>query len=75
MVLSVGDALVEALVRPGGVVVLLVFGQDGAQVRLAENQDAVEEFAAQCPDEAFADRVGPHRQQHLIQMTGTDVCA
>jgi hypothetical protein len=29
----VRDALVDALVGPGGVVMLLVFGQDGAQVR------------------------------------------
>ena len=31
-----GDALGDALVRPGGVVVHLVFGQDGTQVCLAE---------------------------------------
>ena len=31
----VGDALGDALVRPGGVVVGLVLGQDGAQVPLA----------------------------------------
>ena len=43
----VGNALRNALVRPGGVVVRLVFGQDGLQVLLAEDQDAVEELAAQ----------------------------
>jgi hypothetical protein len=29
MVFSVGDVLADSLVRPGGVVVLLVLGQDG----------------------------------------------
>ncbi len=32
-----GDALGDALVRPGGVVVRLVPGQDGAQLCLAED--------------------------------------
>ena len=41
MVRAVGDALADALMRPGGVVVLLVFGQDGSQVRFAENEAAV----------------------------------
>jgi hypothetical protein len=45
----------DALVRPGGVVVRLVFGQDGMQVLLAEDQDAVQEFAAQGADEALAE--------------------
>jgi hypothetical protein len=43
----VGNVLRDALVRPGGVVVRLVFGQDGLQVLLAEDQDAVQELAAQ----------------------------
>ena len=34
----------------GGVVVLLVFGQDGAQVRLVQDQGPVEEFTAQGSD-------------------------
>ena len=37
----VGDALRDALVRPGGVVVRLVFGQDGVQVLLAGDQHTV----------------------------------
>jgi hypothetical protein len=40
----VGDALGDALVRPGGVVVLLVVGQDGAQACLAEDQHPVQEL-------------------------------
>lgn len=42
----VRDALRDALVRPGCVVVHLVFGQDGAQMRFPEDQDAVQELAA-----------------------------
>ena len=42
-----------------GVVVLLVFGQDGSQVRSAEDEAAVKEFAPQGADEALADRVHP----------------
>jgi hypothetical protein len=42
---GVGDALDDALVRPGRVVVRLVSGQDCAQVRLAEDQYAVHKLA------------------------------
>jgi hypothetical protein len=42
--------------------VQLVFGPDGAQVCLAEDQHAVEELAAQGADEAFAGRVVPGRR-------------
>ena len=37
VVFAVGDALGDALVRPGRVVVHLVSGQHGAQMRLTEN--------------------------------------
>ena len=37
----------DALVRPGSVVVRLIFREDGAQVPLAEDQRPVEDFAAQ----------------------------
>jgi hypothetical protein len=73
MARAVGDALADALVRPGGVVVLLVFGENGSQVRFAEDQAAVKEFAPQGADEALADRVGPRRQLRPIQMIGTGV--
>jgi len=46
-----------ALLRPGRVVVRLLFGRDDPQMLLAEDQHAVEEFAAQGADEAFAGRV------------------
>jgi hypothetical protein len=46
----IGDALGDARCR--GRVVHLVLGQDGAQMSLAEDQHAVEDFAAQGADEA-----------------------
>jgi hypothetical protein len=49
--LARGSALVDALVGPGRVVVHVVLGQDGAQVRLAQDQHAVQEFAAQRADQ------------------------
>ena len=61
VVFAVGDALGDALVRPGRVVMRLVFGQDGAQVALAEDQHAVQEPPAQGTDKALADRVHPRR--------------
>jgi hypothetical protein len=45
-VLTVGDALGDALVRPGRVVMHLVFRQDAAQVALTEDQHAVQELTA-----------------------------
>ena len=53
----VGDALVDALVRSGGVVVRGVFGQRGAQVRLVSDRQVIEQLAAQRADHALADRV------------------
>jgi hypothetical protein len=58
IMLAVGNALGDALVRPGRVVVHLVLGQDGAQVALAEDRHAIEELPAQGA-EALADRVHP----------------
>jgi hypothetical protein len=47
VVFTVGDALGDALVRPGRVVVHLVFLQDGAQMAFPEDQHAVQELTAQ----------------------------
>ena len=44
---ATGDVLCDSLVRPGGVVVLLVLREDGAQVRLAEDQRPAGDLAAQ----------------------------
>jgi hypothetical protein len=41
VVFAVGDALRDALVRPGCVVVHLAFSQDGAQMALPEDQHAI----------------------------------
>ena len=54
-----GDALGDALVRAGRVVVRLVLGQDGAQVLFSEDQDSVQDLAAQGAGEALAGRVHP----------------
>jgi hypothetical protein len=40
-VFAVGDALCDALVRPGRVVMRLVFSQDGPQMPLADDQHAI----------------------------------
>jgi len=46
---TAGKSLGNALMRPGRIVVDLILDQHGAQVRLAEDQNAVEELAAQVP--------------------------
>ena len=56
---SVGDALADSLVRAGGVVVLLILGQDGPQMRGADDQHPVQQFAAQRADESLTGRVHP----------------
>ena len=54
----VGDALGDALVGSGGVVVGRVFGQDVSQVVLGEDLGVVEYLPLDASDEAFADGVG-----------------
>ena len=49
--------LAQGAVRPGCVVVDQVFGQCPAQVMLVDDQQLVEEFAAQGADHPFADGV------------------
>src|SRR5205809_3616286 len=56
---GVGMALVQALVGTMAVVVRCVLAEDSPGVSRPEDQDAVEQFAAQCPDEALTDRVRP----------------
>ena len=57
----------EAILARGG----YQSGKDGVQVLRAEDQDAVQKLAAQGADQAFADRVAPHRQLHPVRMIGT----
>ena len=71
--LSRGE-LSEGTVRPGGVVVRQVLGQYLTQVVFIDDQQLVEEFAAQGADDPFADGVGTHGQQHPVRMISTDVC-
>ena len=52
-----GCELAEGAVRPGGVVMLKVFGQYLAQMVLIDDQQPVEKFPAQGTDDPFADRV------------------
>jgi hypothetical protein len=70
MVFSVWDALADPLMRAGRVVVLLVLGQDGAQVGFAEDQHPVQEFTAQRVDEALAGRVHPRSLDGGLQDGG-----
>ena len=51
---TVGDALTDALVGPGGVVMLLVLGQDRPQMRPVQDQVPVEDLTAQGADRIFA---------------------
>jgi hypothetical protein len=48
-----------------------VFGQHASQVVLVDDQQPVEELAAQGANDPFADRVAPHRQLHPIRTIGT----
>jgi hypothetical protein len=46
-------------VRPVTVVVAFELAQHGSGVSLVDDQEAVEELAADCPDEALGDRICP----------------
>jgi hypothetical protein len=56
---SEGSGLPEGAVWPVVVVVLGVMGQHGCGMPLVDDQEAVEEFAADCPDKAFGGRIRP----------------
>ena len=65
--ISAGDALADALMGPGGVVMLLIPGQDSAQVHLVQDQGPVQKLPARGAGQALADRVHPrrlHRRAH-----------
>jgi hypothetical protein len=53
--------LAEGPVRPVFVEMVLKLVENGCRVSLVDDQDAVEEFAADGADEAFGDGVGPRR--------------
>jgi hypothetical protein len=56
-----GSALAESAVRPVTVVVKFVLAKYGRGVALVDDEDAVEELAADGADKAFSDGVGPRR--------------
>ena len=79
--------LAEGTVRPGCVVVAQVFGQHPAQVVLIDDQQPVEQLAAQGTDHPFADRVRSRRlrwagenpdafrREHGVEGAGELACA
>jgi hypothetical protein len=67
---TVRDALADALMGAGGVVMLLVLGQDCAQVCLVQDQGPVQELTAQGTGKALADRVHPRRLYRGAQDRG-----
>ena len=71
--LIAGNALGDALMRAGGVVVGLVLDQDGAQMCLTEDQHAVEELTAQGTEQALTGRVHPRSLDSGLQDPGA-VC-
>ena len=71
---GVGMALVQALVGAMPVVLRRVLAQDSPRVTRSQDQDPVEQLAAQCPDEALADRVRPGcasgiRRSHVMSFS------
>src|SRR6266702_5819287 len=82
-----GCDLAEGTVRPGGVVVPQVFGQYLAQMVLIDDQQPVEDLAAQGADDSLADgvrsgrsrRAGENsdarRREHGVEGAGELACA
>jgi hypothetical protein len=71
---SISGPLMPGLVRPVAVVMFHVLAEHQGQVSLIEDQDPVQQLAAEGPYDALADGVGHHRQLHPVQMIGIDVC-
>jgi hypothetical protein len=71
--LDVRGPLPPGLVRSVAVVMGQVLAEYQDQVALIEDQDPVQQLAAEGPDDTLADGVAPHRQLHLIRVIGTDV--
>jgi len=69
-----GRVLVQRPVRPVAVIVIGILAKDQAQMPFAGDQHPVQALAAGAADPAFRDRVGPHRQLHLIQTPGIAGC-
>ena len=69
--LHIRRPLPPGLVRPVAVVMPHVLAEHPGKVAFADDQDPVQQLAAEGPVDALADGVAPHRQLHPIQMIGT----
>ena len=67
-VVSEWRSLIEGAVRPVGVVVVDVVGDESFELVLVPDDGAVEEFAAQGPDPAFRERVRDRRPDRVLQI-------
>lgn len=69
------SGLLQSAVRPVIVVVTFELAQHDRGVSLVENQESVEELAADCSDEALGDRVRlwcPHRRPDALDVGGAE---
>jgi len=66
-------AELSAAMGAAPVVMALVLGQDSSQMPFAKDEHPIGDFRPGGEHEPFRISVGPHRQLHPIQMTGTDV--
>ena len=71
---GLGRAEIAATVGSAPVVVSRVLSHHDTQVAFAQDQHPVCDLGPGGEHEPLRKGVGPHRQQHLIQMIGTDVC-
>jgi hypothetical protein len=70
----VGWSLLAGLVGPVLVVMAGVLAEDRSKVPFVVDQHLVGALGAGGAYRSLGVAVGPRRQQHLIQMIGTDVC-
>jgi hypothetical protein len=56
------------------VVVLDIDGEDVVELPVVDDQDSVQQFAAEAADPPFGDRVGPRRRLHPISTVGAGGC-
>jgi hypothetical protein len=66
--------LPPGLVRPVAVAMGQVPAEHQVQMAFAEDQDPVQQFAAEGPDDSLADGVGARFQQRPVRMISTGVC-
>jgi hypothetical protein len=71
--LHIRRPLPPGLVRPVAVVMPHVLAEHPGKVAFADDQDPVQQFAAEGPVDALADGVGRRRRLHPIRMISTGV--